>query len=159
MLFTVCLRVKQTKSKTQTHRVEMIHMFVMVYWSELVSLSLHERNVKERGKKKRTWEVIFAMVSGLLSNLCKNEHHGVGCPNVLLVYESFMLTTIVHPSHFISHQSDATGLQHISLQCTCLWGVCWQVGEHLRHPFGVYMCVSMCAHEHVEGILRSHCRS
>lgn len=54
MLFTVCLRVKQTKSKTQTHRVEMIHMFVMVYWSELVSLSLHERNVKERGKKKRT---------------------------------------------------------------------------------------------------------
>lgn len=54
--------------------------------------------------KGRKWEVVFEMVSGLFSNLGKKENHSVGCPNVVLVYESFTLTTIVHPSHFISKQ-------------------------------------------------------
>lgn len=109
----------------------------MVYCGELISLGPRKRR---RRKEKREREEVFERVSGLLSNPGegKNEHRGVGCPNLLLVYESFMLTTIVHTSHFISHQSDATGLQHISLQCTCLLGVRWQVGEHLRQPpFGV----------------------
>lgn len=139
----------------------MIHTFGTVYWSEHISPA----HVKTMWKK-REWEVVLEMVLDTLSNLLKNEHRGVGC-NVSLVYESFMLTTIVHPSHFISHQDDATGLQDISLRWTCLWGGGGGGGLLTggRAPPSsiqcVLWCVCMCVSLRVcfEGILCSRCRS
>lgn len=144
-LFIICLRVKQTECKREAPRS----------WNDLHACNVLLRRAyfphptQRRRKKEKKWEAVFEMVLGapLQSPLQKNEHHSVGCPNLLLVYESFMLTTIIHTSHFISQQSDAKGSQHISLQCTCLLGVCLQVGEHLRHLFSVYyvcVCLYVC---------------
>ena len=115
----------------------------------------------------------------------KNEHRGVGCPNVVLVYESFMLTTIVHPSHSISQQSDATGTAthlpsvHMSARgllaggraplsvcrvccsvCVCVCcSVCVCVCCSVCVCAARCVCVCVCACERAGETLRSDCRS
>lgn len=94
-------------------------IFVMFLHNRLHLLLPRQGNIKKEGCKK------FELVSGahLLWEKC-----GVGRPRLQLVYESFVLTAIVHESHFISAAP---------WECTCLWGVCWRVGGR-HHPFSGY---------------------
>lgn len=116
ILCTVCQRIKQIICKTDAQP----HMLVMVYCRELIFGSPLEGNVNSEEVRSGA-----AMLQSRLYDLC-TTWRPCRLSNALLVYESFMLTTIVHMSHLT---------QHISHQYKCLFRVCYQVEKQLCLPF------------------------
>ena len=167
-------QTKRAQNKAAASRDD---VFVMVYWSELVPPAHVDATQKRRGSEKWCWRWCRASSSipAPPTKKKKNEHRGVGCPNVVLVYESFMLTTIVHPSHSISQQSDATGTAthlpsvHMSARGLLAGGraplsvcrVCCSVCVCVCVLLGVCVCVCcsvcVCAAQCVSRVLLGVC--
>lgn len=158
MLFIICLGVKKTPQKTKCRREAMRSRNIPHACNLVLQRAYFPRPTQRRDVRSGVWCLRWRW--WLLSNLCKKkkkkkEHHSAGSPSLSFVYESFMLTTIVHKSHFISLQRDATRSQHISLQRTCLLGVRWQVEEHPRHPFN--MCHVWVLRRHYSVAVEADC--